>query len=178
MHPTEEVFKQLKDFPAYRVSSFGRIQSRWQKRATYAGFLKSDVWKDIKAGENQKGYKQLVLCDGFGKKKTVRVHNLVAEEFIGKKPAGMVVRHIDNNPRNNRLENLAYGTYLENERDKIENGTWNTRNGGAKLTPEKVSEIRRKLSLGASQSDLARDYGVSRPTITRIANNTIWRTSS
>ena len=45
---------------------------------------------------------------------------------------------------------------------------------GAKLTPSKVQEIRKKLTT-ISQKMLAKEYGVSRPTITRIANNKTWR---
>ena len=100
------------------------------------------------------GYPMVHLCDGRGKVKSVKVHSLVAEYFIGEKPKF---------------------TYLENENDKIGNGTWNTRNGGAKLTPLQVQEIRAKLK-NTSQKELAKEYNVSRPTITRIANNKIWRT--
>jgi len=37
-----------------------------------------------------------------------------------------------------------------------------------------VQEIRKKLTT-ISQKMLAKEYGVSRPTITRIANNKTWR---
>ncbi len=172
-----EVFKVLEDFPAYRVSNLGRVQSRWQRIFCYSGFPEeiNDKWVDVLAGKHQKGYMQLVLCDGMGKKKTVRVHNLVARYFIGERPKGRIVRHLDSNPRNNKVSNLSYGTYLDNENDKISNGTWNTRYGGAKITPAQVIEIRHKLQQGARHSDLAVDYGVSRPTITRIANSTTWK---
>lgn len=85
-----------------------------------------------------------------------------------------VVRHLDSDKENNCAENLAYGTHLENENDKIGNGTWNLRNGGAKLTPTQVKEIREKLKT-TTQNELAIQYGVSRPTITRIASNKIWK---
>ena len=50
------------------------------------------------------------------------VHKLVALAFLG--PAnGLEVRHLDGNPQNNRLENLAYGTRQENAQDMVRHGT-------------------------------------------------------
>lgn len=172
----EEIYKTLIDFPAYRISNFGNIQSRWQRRkAFYKGFRCTDVWKDLPQFPDKKGYLQVHLCDGYGTVKTVRIHNLVAYYFISERPQGKIIRHLDSNPSNNKVSNLQYGSYLDNENDKINNGTWNTRNGGAKVTPIQVKEIRVKLKEGLSQKELAIEYNVSRPTITRIANNTIWK---
>lgn len=42
------------------------------------------------------------------------VHQLVADSYLGKKPRGLVVNHIDNNYRNNKASNLEYITQLEN----------------------------------------------------------------
>lgn len=45
-------------------------------------------------------------------------HDLVAATFIGPKPPGALVRHLDDNPLNNTPGNLQYGTHSENEKDK------------------------------------------------------------
>lgn len=61
-----------------------------------------------------------------GKYRTRRVHVLVCEAFHG--PAqlpGMEVRHLDDNPLNNRVGNLAWGTRVDNMQDSIRNGTNN-----------------------------------------------------
>lgn len=173
---TKEVFKIIDGFPAYRVSNFGNIQSRWQYRGYYYnGFEIEDVWEDKPSRPDKKGYHQVCLCDGHGNKKTIRVHVLVATAFIGKKPfPTAIIRHLDGNPANNRAENLSYGSYVDNENDKIRHGTWNTRNGGASLTPEQVIEIRNRYENGEPQKFLAECYGVSRPTITRIVNYSTW----
>lgn len=152
----KEEFRILSDFSAYRVSNMGRIQSRWQRRASYCGFIIEDVWRDLPMYPDAKGYLQVHLCDGHGRVKTVRIHNLVSTTFIGPRPSRNVVRHLDSNPSNNCINNLAYGTYSENENDKIANGTWNTRNGGAKITPSQVQEIRRGAENGETQSSLAK----------------------
>lgn len=171
----KEVYKTLIDFPAYRISNKGNIQSRWKRGSYYSEFKCVDIWKELPKHYDGNGYLMVHLCDGNGRVKSIRIHILVAEYFIGLKPKDKhVVRHLDSNKENNDVTNLAYGTYLENEHDKIENGTWNTRRGGAKITPLQVKEIREKLKT-ASQKELAEEYNVSRPTITRIANNKIWK---
>jgi hypothetical protein len=50
------------------------------------------------------------------------VHALTAEAFIGPRPTGMVVRHLDGDCLNNQIENLAYGTHGDNERDTVRHG--------------------------------------------------------
>jgi len=51
-----------------------------------------------------------------GKQKSRKVHQLVAEAFLGHTPCGMelVVNHIDFNKQNNKLENLEIVTSREN----------------------------------------------------------------
>ena len=48
---------------------------------------------------------------------------MVARAFIGPRPEGQGVRHLDDNKRNNALTNLVYGTGVENQADSIRNGT-------------------------------------------------------
>jgi len=171
----DEYFIQLKEYPAYRISNLGRLQSRWKKGGHYNGFVTTDVWKDKKPCAGEDGYPKTTLSNGYDRPKTFTIHRIMGMVFLGERPKGHVIRHLDSNPANNALENLAYGTYTDNENDKIINGTWNTRNGGAKITPAQVSEIREKIKKGVRDKDLANEYGVSRPTITRIRNNKIWK---
>lgn len=46
-----------------------------------------------------------------------KVHHLVMEAFVGPRPDGLETRHLNNNPEDNRLENLAYGTRSQNVLD-------------------------------------------------------------
>ena len=46
-----------------------------------------------------------------------RVHRLVALAFLENPEDKPVVHHIDGNPLNNTLENLAYATYAENAQE-------------------------------------------------------------
>lgn len=47
----------------------------------------------------------------------------MAEAFLGPRPDGLVVRHLDDDRTNNRASNLAYGTASDNQRDSVRNGT-------------------------------------------------------
>jgi hypothetical protein len=59
----------------------------------------------------------------------MRVSRLVAEVFFG--PSELEVDHIDNDPRNNRVENLRYVTRAENCRDRgrVPKGVRRSRSG-------------------------------------------------
>lgn len=88
----------------YAVSDAGRVRShRGAKPLIMSQMLDTH------------GYPVLNLC-----KKLRRVHRLVLLAFVG--PDGRLTRHLDGNPRNNRLENLKYGTTVENRRDTIAHG--------------------------------------------------------
>jgi hypothetical protein len=50
------------------------------------------------------------------------IHDLVLETFVGPKPPGACVRHLNGNSRDNRLENICYGTYSENMYDRVAHG--------------------------------------------------------
>lgn len=65
----------------------------------------------------EKGYRRVYLYRGPSVQR-VRVHTAVLHAFVGPRPTGMVTRHLDGNPANNHLSNLAWGTRAENEADK------------------------------------------------------------
>jgi len=54
--------------------------------------------------------------------KNVRVAKLVLLAFVGPRPDGMEVLHWDDDPNNNHLTNLRYGTRSENLHDRVRNG--------------------------------------------------------
>lgn len=55
-------------------------------------------------------------------------------------------------------------------------GKFGERHHGAKLTWEKVADIRSRVAAGAKQSDLAAEYGVGPMTISQVVNRITWRT--
>lgn len=57
------------------------------------------------------------LYDGSNKRVNCYRHDWVLAAFVGPKPEGAVVRHLNDIPTDNRLENLTYGTRSENALD-------------------------------------------------------------
>lgn len=126
----------------------------------------------MKQNRHKYGYPMVSLKRG-GKTVTLYVHRLLLETFVGPCPPGMECRHLDNDPTNIRLRNLAWGTKAENEADKVANGTTNRgqRNGMSKLTDDQVVEIRMRYAAGGiTQLQLAKEYGVSDGRICDIVN--------
>jgi hypothetical protein len=65
---------------------------------------------------------------------SIRLHDLVTTAFIGPKPKGLEVLHWDDDPNNNAITNLRYGTRAENKADQVKNTI--TCQAGHPWTPE------------------------------------------
>lgn len=103
---------------AYEVSDLGRVRSL--PRHDRLG--RPVQGRVLKPAPDSGGYSTYNLHrDGQGC--THRAHCLVALAFVGPRPADLEVRHLDGDPSNNALVNLAYGTRSENQLDRIGHGT-------------------------------------------------------
>lgn len=136
-----EMWRTIPSAPDYEVSDLGRVRS--QLPAT-KDRLRRICISGAGASSGQPGYPALSLQIGEpGSRRSVQrfVHHLVAEAFLGPRPDGMEIRHLDGNAHNSILSNLAYGTRSENVRDAVQHGTHvNTRRThckhGHEFTPE------------------------------------------
>lgn len=102
---------------SYEVSNFGRVRSL--RRRTARGWRGGRILKA--SAQGKQGY-HIVGLSLNGSVRMRYVHHLVAEAFHGPRPVGLVVRHLDGNPANNRATNLVYGTYEENNQDTVNHG--------------------------------------------------------
>lgn len=112
--------------------------------------------------------------------KTILVHRLVVLAFRGLPPTSThEVNHINGIKHDNRLENLEWVTRSENVIHAYATGLTTPAKGervcGAKLTWEKVREIRRLASLGAVHNDLAKQFGICNSTISKIVLMRRWK---
>lgn len=115
-----ETWKRVVGFEHdYAVSNFGRV-------------MRIKTGRILKPAHTKLGYQNLSLPD-----KNHWVHILVANAFLGEPPEGMVVNHIDNNPSNNRLENLEYTTRSGNTRHAMMQG----RLGVYKYSAEQMQSV-------------------------------------
>lgn len=70
--------------------------------------------KNINFQKNEDGYLVVTLRNDSGKRKTLRVHRLVAEVFIPNRFNKSEVNHKDGVKTNNKISNLEWTTHSEN----------------------------------------------------------------
>lgn len=116
----------------YEVSSYGRV------RRIARGSPNTFPGRILNPSKNSR-YPIVVLYGPNGEKKTVRVHILVAQAFLGPCPVGKEVNHKDTNRWNCRLRNLEYATPKQNGNHALLNGL----NPGAKLTVSSVIKLKK-----------------------------------
>ena len=97
----------------YEVSDQGRVRRVAAGQGSVAGRI-------LRPSSDPKGRQQVTLSGG-GVARRRRVHHLVLEAFVGPRPDGMVACHWDDNPRNNALANLRWGTLADNAADALRN---------------------------------------------------------
>lgn len=166
----QEEWRIIPQFVDYEASSFGRIRSREREIVYSDGRKRTYKSKILKPGVSA-GYLFVNICKN-GKIKSVKVHSLVASAFIGKKPEKFDVCHINGNRTDNRISNLEYGSRSKNNLDGYRIRGFVNKN--QKLSPAIVAEIKKKLLLGVSQRELAREYMVCKSTISAIKKNKLY----
>ena len=110
-----EIWKDIKGYEGkYQISSFGRVKSLPRKTNNRNGSYTTKE-RILKAGLSGCGYLTTALSKD-GKCKTFKIHQLVAIVFLNHNPCGhnLVIDHLDNNPKNNRVDNLEIVTAREN----------------------------------------------------------------
>lgn len=102
----------------------------WRAVPGYEGLYKvsshGDVWSErrgrtMSLNLNRSGHLYVDLWL-YGKRRQVGAHQLVARAFLGESNSPLV-RHLDGDPSNNRVENLAYGDFRRNSSDAVRHGT-------------------------------------------------------
>jgi hypothetical protein len=167
-------WRNVVGFDGYMVSDDGQVMS-------IARYIKSDRHRSgrqlirqriLKSFGDGHGYQTVQLT---GQKKR-KVHQLVADAFLGPCPPGHEVRHLDGDRSHNVKGNLAHGTRAQNVADAIEHGTFTRgeKNGVAKLLNSQVSAIKKRLLNGASTGLLAKEFGVSPQAISSIRSGRNW----
>lgn len=123
--------------------------------------------------------------DGYGQFYILRVN--VKAAHVALALAGKVrpsskhgACHTCDTPACQQPLHLFWGTQLDNMRDAANKGRTQSgeRHSNAKLTTEKVSQIKLLIELGVSQTDIAILFHVSKPTITKIKKGLAWTTGN
>jgi hypothetical protein len=145
MDSVAEVWRAIPGYENWQASNLGRIRSldRVVHRKNRWGVEVAFQWKGrvLTPVLHHKGYHVVKLGQG---KKLWGWHQLIALAWIGPRPDGAVVNHIDGCKLNNRPENLEYITNSENVHHAYRTGLLSNKgmsNGNRKLTEEMVRKI-------------------------------------
>jgi len=155
--------------PKYFASPDGRVFKSMRKGM-----------RQLHVSPNKHGYLivKMVLGVRPGKKRnstSVTVHKVIAETFLGPRPPGTEVNHVDGVKLNCRVDNLEYATPKKNKEHAVRLGLGyaGEKNSNAKLTWEKVRAIRART--GDDSAALAAEFGVTRENINRVRRGVAWR---
>ena len=150
-------------FPGYFATAEGEIVSclRGKERL-------------LKRRPHRNGYNLVTLCRSDGVRLDTTLHRVIAMAFHPNPASLPCVRHLDGEKSNCRPENLAWGTYADNEADKIITGTRRYGTARMKLNAAARMEIKAAAAAGVPVTQLATKFGVDRSTITRLLAGTTW----
>lgn len=169
----------IKENPTYPGYAFGSDGSVWSCRGR-GNWKKQKEWFRLKTQRGKEkwcGLSVSVRSVTDKKRSTRMVHRLILEAFVGPCPPGMEACHWNGNPTDNRLENLRWDTPQENTNDKYRHGTMQkgTMHPGAKLTDQKVVELRNLRNEGVSTKRLSEMYGLCQRNVRRACVGDTWK---
>lgn len=155
-----EEWKEVPDWPVYEVSSIGNVRSK-DRMEKYWGGERKRKGRMLKPKINTVGYYSVQLCN-YEKTWDACVHRLVALTFLPQ--TGPIVRHLDGDSLNNSLHNLAWGSYKDNEADKLRHGRrpLGVSHPNSVLSENTVRKIRELHKRGHSQLKIAAQLGIGR----------------
>lgn len=139
----------IPDYKGYYINEYGEV----------ASCVKGD-FHILKTWTNQHGHEYVGLSAHDGSKVKESVHRLVAKTFIPNPDHYPVVRHLDDEPSNNDVENLAWGTQGDNVKDMYKNG----------LGSKKRIYCHELKMIFDGGVDAAEYFGVSRSEISLLCN--------
>jgi hypothetical protein len=184
---SEEIWKKIDGYSFYEVSNLGRVKSLQRKtsfiRKNKPHFL-------IRKEKLLKSHSRFInLTDDRGNSRDLILARLILTAFVRPPQHGEVARHLDDNVRNGKLSNLAWGSYKDNYDDAVRNGEIRGKNKNvcsflgskrlnSKLNEDQVVVIRDIYTPGRGPNNivaLAKKFGVSTYTISCIINKINWK---
>lgn len=139
------------DRQIYYVSKFGNFYSQSKSNP--------EKIKKMRLAPEGQGYLRTNI-----KGKTVKVHIVVAENFIRPRKTKEVINHLDGDRTNNNVENLEVTTQSLNLKH-----AWDAKKERRRLTPEKVEQIRMLHQVeGLSLNALARMFDATATSIKQV----------
>jgi hypothetical protein len=159
------------------LTFLGFSKYKLRNDATLLRWVKKKAeWKKLAPDKNSKQKYIRTTLKHDNKHWTISLHRLMLLVFIGPPPKGKEEAcHKDDNPRNNCLSNLYWGSHDDNEDDKVRNGR---KVRGESVGTAKINQFTARLIKKAkgkmSSSKASVLFGVSKTQIKRIWNQESW----
>lgn len=160
-----ETFKWIPGLEGkYDVSDQGRVRS-YCARNSHVRNAVSEYPRIVLRQQVVKhnGHLSVGMRNSNGKGINPYVHRMVALAFIGPRPVGMEIRHLNGNAKDNRLSNIVYGTHSANMLDREHHGKVKRRGTHpfAKLCADDVRIARARRASGETYVQIAKDFNVT-----------------
>lgn len=154
----------------YEISSIGRVRPVRPRNKSWGNYcLKAQIIK---------GYFVICITRAGNRRYSFKVHRCVALAFLGPgSEEKKLVCHKNDNPLDNRVENLYWGSAKDNSSDQATNNKQvrGERCRISKLTADVVRAIRSEYTQGRiSQQELARQHGVGQTAISAVLRRATW----
>lgn len=156
----KEIWKPIEGYEGYyEVSNMGRVRSVERRARFVSKHNGKECTRRVRAREmhctvGRKTKRISVMLSKEGKTKRLSVHRLVAMAFVENPNPGLFteINHIDENPQNNKAENLewcdrqynmTYGTIRERVEKKLKRCPVEARKGEEVLRYDAVRHVER-----------------------------------
>jgi hypothetical protein len=162
---TPAVLRPVPDLPGVLVDHQGRVYK-----------LRGDSYQEVKGYRRPDGYIRFTFRHPDGRRCHRFGHQLTLRAFHGPRPEGAICRHLNSTRDDNRPENLRYGSYLDNTRDRQARGLTfqGERNPSAKLKEQDVHIIRVLASMDVPVAKIAARFRVGEKAVRDIVNWKSW----
>lgn len=161
----DERWKPIPDIHGYYISDRGRVWSSTKDNFIYGTSNKS--------GHVDFSFKR------DGKRVHRYLHRLVAESFIPNNHDYPIVRHLDDDPRHNEIDNLEWGDQSDNIQDAIRNGRFRFLSDDHRekaMVKRRMPVVCVNVETGekhefVSQQEASRRLGIEQSEISSVINN-------
>lgn len=151
----------------HMVSSDGEIMAIERTFVDIRGRRKTLPNRMLKSTKKSNGYHHITLAHE-NRHKTLHVHRIVLEAFVGECPDGYEALHRNGKKSDNTLSNLSWGTHVENCVDRSRHGS-----SGSALNYRLAQQVR-ALKGKKKQIEIAEEFSISQSTVSQIHLGKIW----
>lgn len=178
----EEVWKDIPSLDGlYEASSLGRVRSKERTvefKTRWGGVANRKLRSVVLSQQRHPQGYMFVSPSVNGKHLQNTVHNYIADAFLGARPSGTDVNHIDGDKTNNSPCNLEYVTRKENMLHAKEIGIWNNsgeRNGQARADENTIRNAHFLLMEGFMVHEVQRVCKLTKSQVAKIRCGTKWK---